>query len=166
MSEEKNDWSNANGDQEEQPPEISRAEYEELYDKYLRLAADFENFKKRTAREQERFVRFANEQFAFDILEILDNLERALQADDNDLRDGLIQIHKLFLSVLERHGISPVDCEHTRFDPNEHEAIAHVESDQDEGMIVDEVLRGYRMYDRIIRCARVAVSKGKENTEE
>lgn len=141
---------------------ISRAEYDELNEKFLRLAADFDNYKKRMAREQEQFIRFANERFALDVLEILDNLERALKADDRDLREGLVQIHKLFLSVLERNGITPIECLHTRFDPNEHEAIAHVNSDHEDGVIIDEVVRGYCMHDKVIRCAKVAVAKGNE----
>ncbi|MDO9538558.1 MAG: nucleotide exchange factor GrpE [Methanocalculus sp.] len=141
--------------------EITRREYDELNDKFLRLAADFENYKKRAAREQEMIIRFANERFALEILEILDNLERAVRADDSELKEGLNQIHKLFISVLERNGITPMTCIHTRFNPNEHEAIAYVPSEEEEGVIVDEVCHGYSMHNKVIRCAKVAVSKGK-----
>lgn len=139
--------------------------YEELNNKFLRLAADFENFKKRAAREREQIIRFANEQFALEILEVLDNIERALKSEETDLKEGLSHIHKLFLSILERNGITPIDCTHARFNPNEHEAIASIPSEHEEGRIVDEVCRGYRMHDKVIRCAKVAVSQGKQHNE-
>lgn len=144
---------------------VTQEAYEELNNKFLRLAADFENFKKRSAREREQIIRFANEQFALEILEVLDNIERALKAEDADLKEGLSQIHKLFLSILERNGITPIDCTHARFNPNEHEAIAAIPSEHEEGTIVDEVCRGYCMHDKVIRCAKVAVSQGKQNKE-
>ncbi|HIJ06271.1 MAG TPA: nucleotide exchange factor GrpE [Methanocalculus sp.] len=144
---------------------ITSEAYEELNNKFLRLAADFENYKKRAEREREQIVRFANEQFALEILDVLDNLERALKAEDADLKEGLSQIHKLFLSILERNGITPIECTHARFNPNEHEAIASIPSDYEEGIIVDEVCRGYCMHDKVIRCAKVVVSQGKKNNE-
>jgi len=145
--------------------QVTQEAYEELNNKFLRLAADFENFKKRAAREREQIIRFANEQFALEILEVLDNIERALKAEDSDLKEGLSQIHKLFLSILERNGINPIDCIHARFDPNEHEAITSIPSEHEEGEIVDVVCRGYRMHDKVIRCAKVVVSQGKQNKE-
>ncbi|GAA5262673.1 nucleotide exchange factor GrpE [Methanocalculus sp. MC3] len=144
---------------------VTQEAYEELNNKFLRLAADFENFKKRSAREREQILRFANEQFALEVLDILDNFERALKAEDADPKEGLSQIHKLFLSILERNGITPIECANVRFNPNEHEAIAAIPSDEEEGTIVDEVCRGYCMHDKVIRCAKVAVSQGKQNKE-
>lgn len=145
---------------------VTQQAYEELNNKYLRLAADFENFKKRSAREREQIIRFANEQFALQILDILDNFERALKSEDADLKEGLSRIHKLFLSILERNGITPIECTHARFNPNEHEAIASIPSEHEEGIIVDEVCRGYCMHDKVIRCAKVVVSQGKEQQSE
>ncbi|MBR1368169.1 molecular chaperone GrpE [Methanocalculus chunghsingensis] len=143
-------------------PEVTREEYDELYGKYLRLAADFDNYRKRSARDQERIIQFANERFALEILDVLDNFERALKADDADLRAGLVQIHKLFLSVLERNGITQIRSEDAPFDPEKHEAIAYLPSQKEEGIILDEVCRGYCMHDKVIRCAKVAVSKGNK----
>jgi molecular chaperone GrpE len=133
----------------------------ELNDRYLRLAADFENFKKRTARDRETITNLANERFAVDIIEVLDNFERAIKADDAHLREGIMQISHLLSSQLQRHGITPLDALNKPFNPAEHEAIAHVPSDEKEGIVVDEVARGYRMHDKVIRYAKVAVSKGK-----
>ncbi|MDO5846361.1 MAG: nucleotide exchange factor GrpE, partial [Methanocorpusculum sp.] len=91
--------------------------YDELNDSHLRLAAEFENYRKRSKREQESAIRFANEKFALDIVDILDNFERALKSDDEHLREGLAQIHKLYLSILSRNGIEPMNAKGTQFDP-------------------------------------------------
>jgi molecular chaperone GrpE len=136
--------------------------YSELNDRYLRLAADFENFKKRTARDRETITNLANERFAVDILEVLDNFERAIKADDAHLREGIVQIQHLLSSQLQRHGVMPLDALKKPFNPAEHEAIAHVSSDEKEGIVIDEVARGYRMYDKVIRHAKVAVSKANQ----
>lgn len=135
-------------------------------ERYLRLAADFENYRKRVARDQESLVHHANERFAVDVLEIADNLERALKADDEHLRTGVEHIRNLFADILARHGISQIDALKKTFDPNEHEAIAHVPSNEKEGMVIDVVSPGYRMHKKVIRYAKVAVSKGKTNSED
>lgn len=134
----------------------------ELNDRYLRLAADFDNFKKRTARDRETIANLANERFAVDIIEVLDNVERAIKSDDAHLREGIVQIQHLLSSQLQRHGITTLDALKKTFNPAEHEAIAHVNSEEKEGIIVDEVARGYRMHDKVIRYAKVAVSKGSK----
>jgi molecular chaperone GrpE len=152
-------------------PELSELEeqkkqYDDLNDRFVRLAADFDNFRKRAARERESTMQYANERFAVDMLEILDNLERAVRSDDNHLREGLVQIRELCYTILERHGITPIEVLTKKFDPAEQEALAHVPSDADEGVVIDELARGYRMHDRVIRFAKVAVSKGKEKNSE
>ena len=91
---------------------------------------------------------------------MLDNFERAIKADDAHLREGIVQIQHLLSSQLQRHGITPTDALNKQFNPAEHEAIAHVPSEEAEGIVVDEVARGYRMHDKVIRYAKVAVSKG------
>jgi len=141
--------------------------YDELNDQYLRLAADFDNFRKRSARERETILHYANERFAVDMLEVIDNLDRAARSDDASLREGLVQIRELCSSVLQRHGITPIEVLTKKFDPAVHEAVAHLLSDQEEGVVIDEAARGYRMHDRVIRFAKVAVSKGnKKNNED
>jgi molecular chaperone GrpE len=148
--------------------EEQRKRYDELNDRFLRLAADFDNFRKRTAREQENVIQRANERFAVDILDVADNLERGLKADDAHLREGVQQIRRLLMEILARYGITPVEALKTPFNPAEHEAVAHVPSDEAEGTIVDVVSRGYRMHEKVIRYAKVAVSRGNDEkqTEE
>jgi molecular chaperone GrpE len=156
------------GSVEPSSPQMTEAEeqkkrYDELNDRFLRLAADFDNFRKRTARDREIFTQTANEKFAVEILEVSDNLERALKSDDAHLRDGVGQILDLLTGILERHGITPIDALQKPFDPAFHEAIVHLPSPEEAGVVLDEVSRGYRMHEKVIRYAKVAVSKGKNN---
>ena len=146
--------------------ETQKKAFAELNDQLLRLVADFENFKKRSAREREAYISLANERFAIDILEVVDNFERALKADDTHLREGIFQIQQLLNTQLLRNGITPLDAQKKQFNPAEHEAIAHVASDEPAGTIVAEISRGYRMHDKVIRYAKVAVSKGNKNNQE
>jgi molecular chaperone GrpE len=146
--------------------EAQKQAFAELNDQLLRLAADYENFKKRTARERETLISLANERFAIDILEVVDNFERALKTDDSHLREGIVQIRQLLNAQLLRNGITPLDAQKKPFNPAEHEAIAHVTSDEPAGTVIDEVSRGYRMHDKVIRYAKVAVSKGNQKDQE
>jgi len=154
------------------PPEqcdelaLQKKRCEELNDRYLRLAADFDNYRKRTARDHETQVNLANERFAVDILEIADNLDRALKADEDHLRTGVEQIRQLLAGILARHSITPIDALKTSFDPAVHEAVAHIPSEEREGTVVDVVSPGYRMHNKVIRYAKVAVSKGKQSHDE
>jgi molecular chaperone GrpE len=146
--------------------EAQKKAFTELNDQLLRIAADYENFKKRTAREMETLISLANERFAIDILEVVDNFERALKTDDTHLREGILQIRHLLNAQLLRNGITPLDAQKKQFNPAEHEAIAHVTSEEPAGTVIDEVSRGYRMHDKVIRYAKVAVSKGNQKDQE
>jgi len=137
--------------------------YDELNDKHLRLAAEFENYKKRVKRDQDTAVKYATEKFALDMLDILDNFERALKSDDDKLRDGLEQIHKLYQSILSRNGIEVIKItKGTQFDPNIHEAIVSIKADVPEGEIIDIAAPGYTIRDKVLRHAKVAVAQKKE----
>jgi len=144
-------------------PDEQKKAYEELNDRFLRLAADFENFRRRTAKERESIVALANERFAVDLLEVMDNFERALKSDDSHLREGLEQIRQLMSAQLQRHGVMPIDSLKKTFNPAEHDAIAHIPSGEPEGTVIDEVSRGYTMNEKVIRHAKVAVSKGNQD---
>jgi molecular chaperone GrpE len=146
--------------------ERQKRENDALNDRYLRLAADFENFKKRSAREIQMSVSCANERFAVDILEVMDNFERAIKSDDAHLREGVYQIQQLLDARLLRNGIIPLDACKKQFNPSEHEAIAHILSDEPAGTVVDVIARGYRLNDKVIRFAKVAVSKGNQKEPE
>ena len=148
--------------QEEKTPfEILQSDYDDLHDRFLRLAADFENFRKRSARDMEYRTTSVIERFAKDMLEVADSLDRALVAEGG-AHEGMSQIKKLLENVLERQGISPYDSAGVTFDPARHEAIAYVPSDKEEGTVCDEVCRGYCLNSKVIRPAKVTVSRGKE----
>jgi len=139
-----------------------------LQERYLRLAAEFDNFKKLAQKEQREFSRFANENILKELLPIIDNLERAIQAakeqNENQNRNGLIQgvelTLKQFLEALTKFGVQPITSVGEPFDPACHQAVARVESAAPENSVVEEYQKGYRLHDRILRAAMVTVSTG------
>jgi molecular chaperone GrpE len=139
-----------------------REELKDLNEKYLRLAADFDNYRKRTERDIDTHIRYAIEKFAVELIEVIDNFDRAITSQNSGAREGLEQISKLFRTFLEQNGITPVISVGKKFNPAEHEAVVCIPSEQEEGMVIEEFCKGYRMHDKIVRCAKVAVSKGKE----
>jgi molecular chaperone GrpE len=144
--------------------------YQELYQKYLRLAADFENYKKRLAKEKADVIAYGNEELIKALLNVLDNLERAIEHADEDedskpVIEGVKLVHKQFLSCLEKFGVQFIQASPGQaFDPRLHQAIERVESpDFTPGLIISEMLPGYLLKDRLIRPALVVVSKGPNN---
>ena len=144
------------------------AKTEELHtlnDRYLRLAAEFENYKRRTQRDQGDTIRFANEKLLKDLLPTVDNLERALQcskkqADIEGFLEGVELTYKQFLDTLEKLGVSQVASIGEPFDPTKHQAVGQIESSTiTENCIVDEYQKGYFLQDRILRPAMVTVSR-------
>src|SRR5437773_6583434 len=133
-----------------------------LQDKYLRLAAEFENFKRLTQRDQREYYRFANESLLKELLPIVDNLERAIKSSKERIGSGgLIQgvelVLKQFLETLAKFGVRPMNSVGEAFDPSRHQAVLHVESEDATGKIVaEEYQRGYLLHDRILRAAMVA----------
>jgi molecular chaperone GrpE len=145
-----------------EPQESPDDRYEELNNRFLRLAADFENYRKRTERDMTNRIALANEDFARDMLEVADNFERALKDEKEAAREGIGKINKLFDSILARHGLIAIESLGTRFSPLEHEAIACIPADKPEGTVIEEVSKGYSLNGKVIRCAKVVVSKGSE----
>jgi molecular chaperone GrpE len=148
-------------------------DYQDLYQKYIRLAADFENYKKRLAKEKADVVAYGNEELIKALLNVIDNLERALDhanadEDPKPLIEGVKLVHKQFLSCLEKFGVQFVDASPgEEFDPRLHQAIERVESpDFTPGLIISEMLRGYTLKDRLLRPALVVVSKGPSGAGE
>jgi len=144
----------------------------EFFDKWLRLRAEFENYKKRMQKEKADLLKFGNESLLKALLPILDNLNRAIEHGKSDpknssLLEGVQIISKEFLNVLERFGVKPIQAEGEVFDPERHEAISQEESDQEPNRVISAVQNGYFYYDRLLRPAKVIVSKGKgETTKE
>lgn len=147
--------------------------YQDLYQKYIRLAADFENYKKRLAKEKADVVAYGNEELIKALLNVIDNLERALdhadeETDPKALVEGVKLVHKQFLSCLEKFGVKFVEAAPGQeFDPRMHQAIERVESpDFTPGLIISEMLRGYTLKDRLLRPALVVVSRGQSGAGE
>jgi molecular chaperone GrpE len=126
-----------------------------------RLAADFENYKKRAARERQEYVQLANERLIAELLPILDDLERALSAAEEhqeaQLEEGVRLVHRSLAGLLERHGVTSIETD-GRFDPHVHEALLSRPSEAEEGSVIDVVQKGYRLGDRVVRPARVVVA--------
>lgn len=141
-------------------------EYEELNKQYLRLAADFENYKRRMTKERADSVAYGNEELIKEMLNVLDNLQRALehtedQKDAKPVIDGVKLVQKQFISTLEKFGVQPIDASKGKeFDPMLHQAIEQVESDEiAPGLVLSEMLTGYKLKDRLLRPALVIVAK-------
>ncbi len=140
-------------------------------DKYLRALAELDNTRKRLSKEKAEWLRYGHEGVVKDLLPIIDNLERALEAagaipegegleaGSRGLIEGVALILKQFLDALARHGIVPIESVGKPFDPNLHEAMQRVErEDAAPGTVVEEFLKGYLLHDRLLRPAKVVVS--------
>lgn len=143
---------------------------EQEHENYLRLYADFENYKKRSAREIRDFRKFANESLIKELLPVVDNLERAIDSSnstieesDKSIAQGVDMTLKEILKLLEKFQAKPVEALGKPFDPNFHEAIGQEESEEyEDNIVVKEFQKGYLLHDRLIRPAMVIVSKHKE----
>jgi len=144
------------------------AELRETNDKYLRLYAEFENYKKRVNKDKEELIKYGNENLLYDLLPVIDNLEMALQHASNDISSGLVQGVEITLKelrkTLEKFGLAPIEAFGKPFDPLVHHAMTQVERDDvDEKTIVEEYRKGYRLRDKVLRPSLVAVSKKTES---
>jgi molecular chaperone GrpE len=155
-----------------EPEDEEEREADDLQQKYIRLAADFENYKKRLVKEKADVVAYGNEELIKALLNVLDNLERALEhtesGDDSPaLLEGVKLVHKQFVSCLEKFGVTSVNASTgTEFDPRIHQAIERVESSElSSDLILSQMLPGYMLKDRLLRPALVVVSKGTEESE-
>ena len=158
----------------------SEEQTKELEDRLLRLAAEFDNYKKRMAKEFGYLVKNANENLILQLLDTLDNFQRALDSapakggifnktsDDYDsFHKGVELIHNHMKEILTKEGLKEIEATGKPFDPNFHEAVTQAESDKyDEGVIIDEISKGYMLNDRLLRASKVVVSKGKPKEEE
>lgn len=140
-------------------------EIQQLNDRLLRLAADFENMRKRLEREKSESISYANESLLRELLPVIDNLERAVEhgeseSDFQGLLDGVRMTLKGFLTVIAKFGCAPFDSIGKAFDPNYHEALMQQESpDHPEKTILQELQKGYTLNERLLRPASVVVSK-------
>lgn len=157
-NQENNSW---NDEEQKSAEELSQ-----LKDKYIRLVAEFDNYRKRTAKEKNELISSASESVMLSILEVLDDAERAEsqmdKATDIDaLKEGVHLIFNKLRNTLKSKGLKAMETLHTDFDPELHEAITEMpaQSEDQVGKVLDEILKGYYLNDKIIRHAKVVVGK-------
>jgi len=138
---------------------------DDLQDQLLRLRAEFANYQKRSKTQADQNQAYAVGGLALDLLSVLDNFERAMEAGKGagpaakSIVDGLDMVHRQLLAALGKHGLEPIDAIGHPFDPNQHEALMKQPSkEHPEGTVVAELGRGYRLKDRVLRPTKVAVS--------
>ena len=137
----------------------------ENYEKYVRAAAELDNYKKRAVREKADAIKYGNENLLRDILPLVDNMDRAMEhacnSDDfNAFREGMKMLKQQLLSCLQKHGVEPIEAVGKDFDPHVHEAMLQVESkEHEESKVVGEFERGYLLNGRLLRPAKVSVCR-------
>ena len=149
--------------EESAPAHSTAEEMQAPDDSYLRLAADFDNYRKRVAREQVEWTSRANERLLNELLPVLDDLERALEAvaehEEAKLEEGVRLVHRSLLGLVERHGLSEIEAEGA-FDPHVHEALlAQPGEGAEQGAVLQVLQKGYRLGDKVLRPARVIVAE-------
>ncbi|HXH72843.1 MAG TPA: nucleotide exchange factor GrpE [Mariprofundaceae bacterium] len=145
--------------------EAAQAEIAELKDKLLRTHAEMENLRRRTQREVEDARKFGMEKFATSLLDVVDNLERALAAEagnEQALRDGVQMTLDSWHKMMTRFQLERIDAVGEQFDPHRHEALSQMPSEQPEGTVIAQHVAGYTLHGRLIRPARVLVSSGPQ----
>jgi len=150
---------------EENQLEALKAELAESKDKYLRLAAEFDNFRRRTRKERDEFAQIANKDIVLSLLEVLDDVDRATGAleasNDEKLKEGVALIFNKLRNTLQSKGLKPMESVGNDFDPDLYEALteAPAPSEDLQGKVIDEIVKGYYLNDKIIRHAKVVVGK-------
>ena len=140
-----------------------KEKYDELNDKYLRLFSEFDNYRKRTAKEKIELSKTASESIMVDLLPILDDFERAIQTMENKETDanyeGVVLIYNKFKRTLEQKGLEEINAQGAVFDTDEHEALTNVPvaDESQKGKVLDVIQKGYKLNGKVIRYARVVV---------
>lgn len=137
---------------------------EEIEDQNLRLQAEIQNMRRRNQKDRQMAIRYQSQDLATEILPVIDNLERALEAEatndtSNNLKDGIFMVLESFKRALSAEGIEEIEAEDVAFDPNYHEAYAQVpaKEGQESGMVAEVYEKGYKLHDRVLRAAKVTV---------
>ena len=152
--------------------ETKETEAKNNYERLLRQAAELENYKKRSARERDDAIRYANESLLKDLLPVVDNLERAIAhasggGNGKPLVEGVEMVLRGLADVLTKHGAMPILAQGQPFDPTKHEAMSQVETDDHEpNSVVEELHKGYMLRDRLLRPALVSVAKAVKTREK
>jgi len=149
----------------ENPLEKIEAELQEQKDKYLRLFAEFDNYKRRTSKEKIELIQTAGKDIVVSMLDVIDDADRAekqmAQSEDiNQIKEGIKLVFNKLRSILQQKGLTPMESINTSFDVEKHEAIAEIDASEKQiGKVVDEVQKGYNLNGKLIRFAKVVVGK-------
>ncbi|MDC0412834.1 nucleotide exchange factor GrpE [Pelagibacteraceae bacterium] len=166
----------SNGETKEDLTGSQEKEIAELNDKVLRLLAENQNVRKNQEKEKEDILKYGSFNFASQILNLTDNLDRAFSIFKNnekfkdkeflEITDGIELIEKELLSTLEKNNITYIDCLDKKFDPNFHQALSEIDSEKEPGTVIEEVQKGYMLHDRLLRPSLVNVAKSSKKAEE
>ncbi len=146
-------------------------EEEPLRLQLMRLQADFDNFRKRQVRERAEWITRANEDLFLELLPVLDHYEMGLKSAESHQTDGSVTegfklVYNQLLDLLEKHNVTPVEAIGETFNPHVHEALTHMPSDKPAETVIEQVRRGYRLGDKLLRAAQVVVSSGPVEEKE
>lgn len=157
---------------EESQGDASPAEAEDFKEKYMYLAAEMDNLRKRTAKDRQEFLKYGKENILRDFLDLSDNFERMLSSLTNVESDeaknilvGVEMVKKQLDDLLTNHGLQKIDSSGKEFDPTYHEALTSQESEGPENVVLHEIRSGFMLHDRLVRAAQVVVSKKKADSE-
>ncbi len=142
---------------------IEKEQYDALYDKYLRLMAEYDNYKKRTQKEKDEIYNLAVAETLEKLLPVADNLERALSAleesEKTTFSEGVEMVSKQFFEILTKMGVSEIEALGAQFDPNVHNAVMHIDDEEyDANVVVEQFMKGYKYKDKVIRHSMVKVA--------
>lgn len=142
---------------------IEKEKYDELYDKHLRLMAEYDNFKKRTQKEKEELGTFTVSATIEKLLPVIDNFERALDSvseeEKNTFSEGVEMVYRQMMEILDKMGVSEIEALGHEFNPEIHNAVMHVDDDtQDANIVVEQFMKGYKYKDKVIRYSMVKVA--------
>jgi molecular chaperone GrpE len=142
-----------------------QADSDQLFDRLQRLAAEFDNFRKRNAREQAAFAERAHELLVKELIPILDDLGRAVEAaadhEEAKLEDGVRLVHRSLADLLQKQGLTEIETD-GKFDPHVHEALLSQPSEAEEGSVIEVVQKGYQLGNKVLRPARVVIAAPSE----
>ena len=147
--------------------ELLQHEISEIMDQKLRIAAEFDNFRRRTLIEKANWIKNATERLVLEICEVRDNFERALHAEKENgnadsFKEGIELIFQQMEEVLKKEGVTKIEAIGQKFDPKYHDALAHVPSEEEENRVIAVIQNGYLMNNKVIRPVKVAVSNGEK----
>ena len=174
--EEESNLEESDGETKEDLADSQEKKIAELNDKVLRLLAENQNVRKNQEKEKEDILKYGSFNFASQILNLTDNLDRAFSIFKNnekfkdkeflEITNGIELIEKELLSTLEKNNITYIDCLNKKFDPNFHQALSEIDSEKEPGTVVEEVQKGYMLHDRLLRPSLVNVAKSSKKEEK